>query len=294
MMFHGPDANAAPFAVAVGDAAEAFIKGLSSADFRRIVDPRNHEVVLAALRETRTEIVSLALLALITFAGGELARSVALVKEQLGRQLGNAAKVEAYLVRVLAWVRSDAGAARPQRVIVHDVYKGAAFAGEDVCELLRRHQGGKSKLLAGTSATALFYRVAKHVLAGRGGRISGQLTSHAALTAICVDAGFNAAQIKGVADFKSLAHFVGKVVADKIAAMWERHVDPDVIAIELKSLSAKARLRNVESGEPAPRRLAAPHPRRARRAASRAVSHARARVRSTDPTPPRRSYPQAR
>ena len=143
-------------------------------------------------------------------------------------------------------MRGDAGALRPrQRVLVHDVYKGAAFKGEDLCDLLQRHQGGKSKVLPGTTATALLYRLAKHVLAGRGGRVS----SAASIRGICMDAGFSSDQVKGILDFKSLAHFVGSAIANKIADMWARHEDPDVIAAALKQLSEPARKRNSAGGE---------------------------------------------
>ena len=256
MMLHGVDARAAPFAAAVGRAVESFVAGLSSSDFRRLSDPRNRAVVLAALLAKYDALTARAVLALLCFAGGELARSVALVKEQLAAQVpgGGSAAVDAYLMSAGAWVRGDAGALRPQkRMLVHDVYKGKAFKGEDLCDLLQRHQGGKSKVLPGTTATALLYRSAKHVLAGRGGRLTsatvGRLTSATVIRGICTDAGFSSDQVKGILDFMSLAHFVGSAIANKIADMWARHEDPDVIAAALKQLSEPARKRNSAGGE---------------------------------------------
>ena len=80
--------TAAPFADAVGTSVEDFVKALPSADFRRVTDVRNRDVIFAALEERMPTLTARAALALITFAGGELARVVALVKDQLAAQVG--------------------------------------------------------------------------------------------------------------------------------------------------------------------------------------------------------------
>jgi hypothetical protein len=178
-VLHGADARAAPFADAVGTSVEGFVKALPSADFRRVTDVRNRGVIFAALKERMPTLTARAALALITFAGGELARVVALVKDQLAAQVGGGAgAVDAYLDGARAWVLDGGTGTRPsgaggRPVLVHDEYAGVRFVGEDVLDLLKGRQSGKSPVKVATSATALIYAIARYLLAGRGGRCSG-------------------------------------------------------------------------------------------------------------------------